>query len=216
MGSPEHEIRYYTRGRGLLEFAGTGELRREDSDELLSSDTKWADIITTIKVSDGITGIGEGIFERFNALGTIMLSRTVETISATPELITTLKEKNVTIRSEYDTCAEEFAKANDLQFLHCDIPIAEDNNEKYHERDEITLRFHADSAPDILHDVYSTGSSAGNYGGGCVASELPENFYAGCTIEKFADNFPERIRDQIMNNEMLQRFLAAANARVQK
>ena len=160
MGNPEHEIRYYTRGRGLLEFAGTGELRREDSDELLSSDTRWADIITTIKVSDGITGIGEGVFDRFNALETIMLSRTVETISATPELITTLKEKNVTIRSEYDTCAEEFAKANDLQVLHCDIPIAEDNNEKYHERDEITLRFHADSAPDILHDVYSTGSNA--------------------------------------------------------
>ena len=49
-----------------------------------------------------------------------------------------------------------------------------------------------------------------------MANDLPEDFYAGCTIEKFADNFTARVRDQILNNEMLKRFLTAANDRMKE
>ena len=215
MGSPEQGISYRNRC-GILEFEGTGVLHREDYAGLRERGESWADEFTGLKISGGITGIGEGVLEEFRNITCIILCNTVTTLAVSLDFIGFLRERDVLVRGEYNTAAEDFAKANDLRFLHCDIPIAEDENEKYHELDKITLRFHPDSAPDILHDVYSTGSSAGNYGGGSVANDLPEDFYAGCTIEKFADNFTARVRDQILNNEMLKRFLTAANDRMKE
>ena len=184
----EHEIFYCSRPDGLLEVTGTGILCKDDIDKLREYGERWAEQFAALSIGSGITGIENGFLEDF---------------------------KNVTlIRGEYDTFAEEFAKTNGLKFLHCDIPVAEDNDEARHEKDEITLRFHTDAAPDILHDIYSVGSSSGNYGGGHVVNELPEDFYVGCTAEKFAGNFPERLRDQIMNNGMLKRYLDAANKRL--
>ena len=98
------------------------------------------------------------------------------------------------------------------EFLHCDIPPGV--NEDEHERDIVPLRSHYKAAPDIHHNIFTPGSSAGSYGGGEVASELPNDFYAGCTLEKFAANFHENMREQIMANDMPRRFLEAANRRI--
>ena len=190
MENPEHKIDYNTRSGGLLEVTGNGVLCCSDIPKILEYGEEWTDRFTSVSIAAGITGIEEGFPGHF---------------------------RNVSlIRGEYGTFAEEFAKTNGFAFLHCDIPVAEDNDEARHEKDEITLRFHPDAAPDILHDIYSTGSSAGSCGGGQVVNTLPEDFYVGCTIEKFAENFPERLRGQITGNEMLKRFLEAANSRENK
>lgn len=187
MDSPKQEIQYNSCPGGLLEVTGTGVLHKDDIDKLCEYGERWAEQFNALSISAGITGIENGFLDDF---------------------------RNVAlIRGEYDTFAEELAKETGLPFLHCDIPLAEDCDEVHHERDEITLRFHADGKPDILHDVYSAGSSSGSYGGGHVVNELPEDFYVGCTVQRFAENFPERLRDRITSNEMLRRFLEAANSR---
>ena len=188
--SPECKIDFFSRSGGLLEVRGTGVLGAEDTAKVREKGEEWAERFTSVSIASGITGIENGFLEIF---------------------------KNVSlIRGEYNSFAEGFAEANGLRFLHCDIPVAEDVNESRHEKDEITLRFHPDACPDILHDIYGTGSSAGSYGGGQVVNELPGDFYVGCTVEKFAANFPERLRGQITGNQMLKRFLEAANSRENK
>ena len=40
------------------------------------------------------------------------------------------------------------------------------------------------------------------------------DFYAGCTIEDFSNLFNERVREQILSNETLKRFLEISNERL--
>ncbi len=77
----------------------------------------------------------------------------------------------------------------------------------------MTLRFHPRGAPDIHYNCFTPGSSAGSCGGGEYANELPRDFYVGCTMEKFVEHFPERLHEQLTANDMLRRFLEAANRR---
>ena len=127
-----------------------------------------------------------------------------------------MRKRKVLIQGEYDTYAESFAKENKLEFLHSDIHIADDDIEIVHEHDIITLRFHSDGSADIHYNCFTPGGSAGSYGGGKYAKKLPRNFYVGRTIEKFADNFNVRIREQILSNEAIRRFLESANRRYEK
>ena len=146
----------------------------------------------------------------------LILSRTVVSVAVTPEFVNRMRKRKVLIRGEYDTYAETFAKENKLDFLHSDIHIADDDIEIAHEHDIITLRFHEDGSADIHYNCFTPGSSAGSYGGGEYANKLPKNFYVGCTIEKFADNFNERVRTQILSNDAIRRFLESANRRYGK
>ena len=134
-------------------------------------------------------------------------------MAASPELQRILRKNKVLIRGEYDTFAEKFAQEKGLRFLHADIPLAVDDLEIAHERDFITLRFHLKGAPDIHYNCFTPGSSAGSYGGGEYANELPNDFYVDCSPEQFAANFPDRLHEQLMANDMLRRFLTAANRR---
>ncbi|MBP5237924.1 MAG: hypothetical protein ILO64_02965, partial [Clostridia bacterium] len=63
------------------------------------------------------------------------------------------------------------------------------------------------------YNCFTPGSSAGSYGGGEYAKELPEDFYVGCSMEQFVSNFPERLHEQLAANDMLRRFLEEANKR---
>ena len=202
---------YINHFSGLLEVKGTGDLTVEDTKVSPCDNDDWGAEFDTLSVTEGITDIREGFLDAFPNIECLILRRSVTSVAATPELISRLKRNNVLIRGEYDTCAEEFAKKHDLEFLHCDIPLADSEDE--HERDIITLRFHYQKAPDIHHNIFTSGSSAGNYGGGEVASELPKNFFVGCTVEKFANIFPVYLHDQLMANDMLRRFFDTANKR---
>ncbi len=205
---------YINHYSGLLEVEGEGALCKEDAEAWPTSDRNWQSEYNVLCVKEGITGLCEGYLESFPKIGCLILSRTVGFIDTSPELDKRLCKNKVLIRGEYDTYAEEFAREKGLKFLHCDIHLADDDIEIAHEHDIITLRFHEKGAPDIHYNCFTPGSSAGSYGGGEYCRELPKDFYVGCSIEQFADNFPERLREQLLGNEMLRRFLTAANKRI--
>ena len=204
---------YINHYSGLLEVEGEGVLCREDADAWPVSGDGWRNEYSILSVKEGITGLGEGYLEAFPKIVCLILGRTVESVATTPELDKRLRKAKVLIRGEYDTFAETFAQEKGLKFLHCDIHLADDDIGNHYEHDIITLRFHTKGNPDIHYNCFTPGSSAGSYGGGEYAKELPKDFYAGCTVELFAGNFPERLHEQLINNEMLRRFLEAANRR---
>ena len=209
-------ITYSNHYSGLLEVKGEGALCREDAQVWGESGKGWANSYDVLSVTEGITALGEGYLEAFPKIECLILSRTVVSVVVTPEFVKRMLKRKVLIRGEYDTYAESFAKDNKLDFLHSDIHIADDDIEIAHEHDIITLRFHSDGSADIHYNCFTPGNSAGSYGGGEYANKLPKNFYVGCTIEKFADNFNERIREQILSNEAIMRFLESANRRYKK
>lgn len=212
----DKNIRYINHFSGLLEVEGEGALCREDAEVWPESNKNWAKEYDTLSITEGITELGEGYLEAFPGLDCLILSRTVLSAAVTPELVKTMQKRKVLIRGEYDTYAESFAKEHKLAFLHCDIHIADDDIEIAHEHDIITLRFHTDGPPDIHYNCFTPGSSAGSYGGGEYANVLPGDFYVGCTMEQFAGNFSERVREQILSNDAIRRFLKLANRRGEK
>ena len=206
---------YINHYSGLLEVEGEGLLCKEDAEVWPAAEKNWQNGYDTLSVKEGIAGLGEGYLAAFPNIGCLILARTVESVDTTPELDQRLRKNKVLIRGEYNTFAETFAQEKGLKFLHCDIPLAEDDIGHY-EHDIITLRFHTRGAPDIHYNCFTPGSSAGSYGGGEYAKELPKDFYVGCTLEDFASHFPERLHEQLMTNDMLCRFLDAANRRTGK
>ncbi|MCR5250341.1 MAG: hypothetical protein K6E50_07030 [Lachnospiraceae bacterium] len=209
----DQNITYINHFDGLLEVEGRGNLCREDADVDPEAKKNWADEYDTLSVTEGITGIGEGYLEAFPCISCLILSRSVVSVAATPELLEKMRERKVLIRGEYDTFAESFAKENRLDFLHSDIPVAEYDIEAAHEHDIVTLRFHRDGTADIHYNCFTPGSSAGSYGGGEYAKELPQDFYLGCTMEGFAGNISKHAREQILANDAIRRFLEAENRR---
>ena len=205
---------YINHYSGLLEVEGKGLLVREDAEVWPAPGAHWQKGYDTLSVTEGITGLGEGYLEAFSKIDCLILSRTVESVATTPELDKKLRKNKVLIRGEYDSFAEKFAQEKGLEFLHCDIPLAVDEIEIAHEHDIITLRFHENGGADIHYNCFTPGSSAGSYGGGEYAKDLPSDFYVGCTVEQFAGNFPERLREQLTANGMLRRFLEEANSRM--
>ena len=209
----DKSIRYINHYSGLLEVEGEGVLCREDAEVWPDSPRDWTKEYDTLSITEGITGVGEGYLEAFPGLDCLILSRTVLSAAVTPELVKRMQKRKVLIRGEYDTFAESFAQEHRLEFIHCDIHIADDDIEAAHEHDIITLRFHPDGSADIHYNCFTPGSSAGSYGGGEYVKELPKDFYVGCTMEKFAGNFSERVREQILSNDAIRRFLESANRR---
>ena len=207
---------YINHYSGLLEVEGEGLLVKEDAEVWPTERKTWRNKYDTLSIKEGITGLGEGYLEAFPKIDCLILSRTVESVSTAPELDARLRKNKVLIRGEYDTFAERFAQEKGLRFLHCDIPLAEDDIGIAYEHDVITLRFHENGRSDIHYNCFTPGSSAGSYGGGEYASKLPRDFYVGCTVESFAERFPERLREQLLSNDAIRRFLESANRRYGK
>ena len=207
------KITYINHYSGLLEVEGEGLLCREDTGLRHESDKNWAKEYDTLSVTEGITGLGDGYIEFFSHIDCLILSRTVGTVAASPELLKSWRKRKVLICGEYETFAERFADENGLRFLHSDIHLADEDIEIAHELDIITLRFHENGSSDIHYNCFTPGSSAGSYGGGEYANPLPRDFYVGCTVEDFANKLNERVRGQILSNETLKRFLEISNER---
>ena len=202
----------YTNGHPL-EVEGKGPLCKEDLDVFPSADENWPEEYTAVHLTKGITEAKAGFLEAFTSMEMLIIDRTVKKIAMTDALAKLLRTNGVLIRGEYDTFAEKFAKDNGLHFLHADIFLALDRDEKRCENTFITLRFYENGKTEIEYDVYSPGISAGSCGGGIVMNEIPSDFYAGCTIEKFAEHFPIHLRKTLMKNEELRRFLQTTNQR---
>ena len=207
------KIIYINHYSGLLEVKGEGTLCREDTEVTPKPTESLTREYDTLNIIEGITNVGEGFLDAFPYIECLILSRTVELVAVSPELLKQWRKRKVLIRGEYDTFAEKFADENKLEFLHSDIPLAEYDIEVAHEHDIVTLRFHQNGQTDIHFNCFTPGSSAGSYGGGEYANKLPKDFYVGCTLEKFADNLTERAREQILQNKTLKRFLEITNER---
>ena len=210
------KITYINHYSGLLEVEGEGVLCKEDAEVWPTEKKNWANEYDTLSVTEGITALGEGYLDCFPKIDCLILSRTVVSVAASPELLKRMRKRKVLICGEYDTFAESFAGENKLDFLHSDIHIADDDIEAAHEHDIITLRFHTDGSSDIHYNCFTPGSSAGSYGGGEYAIKLPKDFYVGDTLESFTERFPERLHEQILANDALRRFLESANRRREK
>jgi hypothetical protein len=204
---------YINHYSGLLEVKGKGVLCSDDTEVTPTPTESLAREYHTLSITEGITGIGEGFLDAFPYIDCLILSRTVESVAVTPAIVKRMRKRKVLIRGEYDTFAERFAGENGLGFLHNDIHLADDDIEVIPEHDIITLRFHEEEQPDIHFNCFTSGSSAGSYGGGEYANPLPRDFYVGCTVEDFANKLNERVREQIISNETLRRFLETANRR---
>ena len=109
--------------------------------------------------------------------------------------------------------AEDFARRHGLDFLHADIYLACDRDERRQSNTFITLRFFRNGSADLHYDEYSPGSSAGSWGGGVCTTDLPRNFYRGCSLEAVAGHFPEALREALMQNEELALFLEKVQGR---
>ena len=208
------KIVYINHYDGLLEVKGEGVLCTEDTDVTPTPTENLAGEYDTLSITEGITEVGEGFLNAFPNICCLILSRTVKSVTVTSETVKRMRKRKVLICGEYDTFAEKFANENKLDFLHSDIPLAEYDIEAAHEHDIVTLRFFRNGQADIHYNCFTPGSSAGSYGGGEYANKLPKDFYVGCTIEKFANDFlSERAREQILSNEALRRFLEISNER---
>ncbi len=205
---------YFNSGGGLLEVKGEGVLIREDTEALYETDPDWNKEYDTLSVTEGVTGLAGGYLEEFPHINCLILGRTVGSADVSPGLLKKWRKRKTLVRGEYDTFAERFAGENSLAFLHSDIPLAAFDYERAREHDIVTLRFHPDGPPDIHFNCFTPGSSAGNFGGGEYAKRLPKDFYAGLTVEEFAEGFPEQAAEQIMSNETLRRFLEISNGRL--
>ena len=107
-------ITYINHYSGLLEVKGEGVLCREDTELWHESCKNWAKEYDTLSVTEGITGLGEGYIEFFSHIDCLILSRTLGTLAASPELLKGWRKRKVLICGEYDTFAERFAEANTL------------------------------------------------------------------------------------------------------
>lgn len=101
---------YVNHHSGLLEVEGEGLLCREDAEVWPAPGRNWARGYDTLSVTEGITGLGEGYLDAFSHIDCLILSRTVDSVAVTPELLKRMHRRKVLIRGEYDTFAEGFAK----------------------------------------------------------------------------------------------------------
>ena len=205
--SRSDDVFFVNHAGGLLEAEGKGPLCAEDADVRPFGGKGWTDEFTFLKIRPGVTEIREGFLEAFPGMQVLELPRTVGRIAETKELLKFLRKRRVLVRGAFDTCAEDFARRTGLDFLHADIFLACDRDEERQSNTFITLRFFQDGTADLYFDEYSPGSSAGNWGGGAVASGLPREFYRGCSLEAFAGRFHAGLRDALMHNGELALFL---------
>nr|MCR4930780.1 hypothetical protein [Lachnospiraceae bacterium] len=118
-------ITYINHYNGLLEVEGDGVLCLKDTELWHESSKNWAKKYDTLSVTEGITELGEGYIEFFSHIDCLILDRTVESVTASPELLKNWRKRKVLICGEYDTLAERFADENGLRFLHRDIHLAD-------------------------------------------------------------------------------------------
>ncbi len=205
--SHNDDVAFVNHASGLLEVEGKGPLCAEDTDVRPFGDKGWADEFSFLKVCPGVTAIGPGFLEAFPGMQVLELPRTVEAVDASEAAIGFLRKRHVLIRGAFDSFAEDFARRHGLDFLHADIYLACDRDERRQSNTFITLRFFRNGSADLHYDEYSPGSSAGSWGGGVCTTDLPRNFYRGCSLEAFAGHFPEALREALMQNEELALFL---------
>ena len=117
------------------------------------------------------------------------------------------------VHAAYGSYGDAFAQNNGLRFLPENIELAWYRDEEHDESTKLVLRFYEDGSMDLLFDIFTAGISAGSSGGASLDRPMPEKYYPGCTLEEFADMFPARYHEQIMNNREVKVFLKRTSER---
>ena len=197
---------FIDRGMRELEFRGEGSISHEDT-EIWGSDKKWKEKFTELTVYDSITEINEGVLEQFLNVKKLNLPKSLTRIEMTDALKTLLHTNDVLIHAAYGSYGDTFAQECGLRFLPENIELGWHRDEEHDESTKLVLRFHEDGTMNLLIDIFTTGISAGSSGGASLDRPMPEEYYPGCTLEEFADMFPARYYEQIMNNSEVKVFL---------
>ncbi|MBQ9244024.1 MAG: hypothetical protein IJ165_12540 [Proteobacteria bacterium] len=72
---------------GLLEVTGEGSLRREDTELWHETSKSWEKAHDTLSETEGIAALGEGYLDALAHIDCLILSQTVESVAASPELL---------------------------------------------------------------------------------------------------------------------------------
>ena len=200
------ELVFIDRGMGELEFSGNGGIRMEDT-EIWNPVENWKEVFTSVTVCEDITEIYAGVLEQFPNIKKLNLPKSLRCIEMTDALKTLLHTNDVIVHAAYGSCGDFFAQENGLRFLPENIELGWHRDEAHDESTKLILRFHEDGTMDLLIDIFTTGISAGSSGGASLDRPMPEEYHPGCTLEEFADMFPARYYEQIMNNREVKMFL---------
>ena len=200
------DLVFIDRGMGMLEFSGAGVIRAEDT-ELWNPGENWKENFTALTVCDGITEIGEGVFEQFPNIRKLYLPKSLTGIAVTDGLRAFLRANDILVCASFGSAGDTLAHENGLRFLPGNIELGWYRDEEHDESTKLLLRFHEDGSMDLLYDIFTIGISAGSNGGASIERPMPEEYYPGCSMQEFAGMFHSRYRDQIMNNPEAEAFL---------
>ncbi|MBQ8511868.1 MAG: hypothetical protein IJV76_05310 [Clostridia bacterium] len=205
--SKNHEgLVFIDRGMGNLEIRGEGVIRREDT-EIWNPVENWKEDFTTVTVYEDITEIYAGVLEQFPNMKKLNLPKSLRCIDMTDALKMLLHTNDVLVHAAYGSYGDTFAQEYGLRFLPENIELGWHRDEAHDESTKLVLRFYEDGTMDVLYDIFTTGISAGSNGGASLERPMPKEYYPGCTLEEFADMFPVRYYEQIMNNRAVRVFL---------
>ena len=206
------ELVFIDRGMGELEFSGNGGIRMEDT-EIWNPVENWKEVFTSVTVCEDITEIYAGVLEQFPNIKKLNLPKSLRCIEMTDALKTLLHTNDVIVHAAYGSYGDTFAQEYGLRFCPENIELGWHRDEAHDESTQLILRFHEDGTIDLLIDIFTTGISAGSSGGASLERPMPEDYYQGCTLEEFADMFPARYHEQIMNNREVKVFLKRTSER---
>ena len=209
------ELVFIDRGMGELEFSGNGGIRMEDT-EIWNPVENWKEVFTSVTVCEDITEIYAGVLEQFPNIKKLNLPKSLRCIEMTDALKTLLHTNDVIVHAAYGSYGDFFAQENGLRFLPENIELGWHRDEAHDESTKLVLRFYEDGTMDLLIDIFTSGISAGSSGGASLDRPMPEDYYPGCTLEEFADMFPARYHEQIINNHEVKMFLERASERKNK
>ena len=176
---------------------------------------RWTDEYSRVEFEKGITEVGAGFLEGFRHLKELILPYTIKNIEVTPELQKLLHKNKVVVRGWYDSYGEQFAKEQDLKFIHSDFVVGWYRDEDHYTSTRLEIRFDEKGKPYRFYDDICPGISAGSNGGGTYERELDEDWFVDETPETIAD-WLTRFKEPILKNEDLKYYLETANKRYGK
>ncbi len=167
----------------------------------------------SVELSDDITMVEPGFFERFPLLQDLEIPDSVKDLGLTESTKAFLKKRRVLLRGSFDSPAEKLARELGLSFFHIGFELGRAGDYFVHGADIITLYLEPGSKPRIRQSSFSQGSSAGSSFGIDKDLYLPKDFYWEYTPEKIADMCWGSCYKEILSNQKLHSFLNKARKR---
>lgn len=140
--------------------------------------------------------VEQGFFELLPTINDIWIENPKCNLNLDCDAVKLFRQNRVTLRSEFDSAAEELARMHRLRFIHLDVLLASFGDYFEHGHDSLTLRFTDQGSVYINQNTQCQGSSAGSTGGGEINVDLPSDFYISMTPEEVADMtwYPKTIK----------------------